>query len=321
MISSDDSNGIPNLKLGVDRNNETTNGPVATMSFDPPATFHRRRRIKLAWRQHRAATAIRVISLARSTKLAVLINVACLAVSAARAGECPQQGSPIATDRPDTTNSSLVVPRGSFQVENGVNFSQRGDGQVFDGTNSRLRWGIAPCLEILVDIPTDFVPVTGQPRSGFTNTAPAIKWQISPLPERFDVSATFGAGLPTGTKRITGPGVQPYIQFPWSWNLGHDWGISGMMTDFMLPNDPSNKLTTETTFVLERELAERAFLFVEYVGDYNLRGEPSYLFNSGAGFRVMRTQQIDFHIGVGLNGNAPAYVFGVGYSLRIDGLF
>ena len=33
------------------------------------------------------------------------------------------------------------------------------------------------------------------------------------------------------------------------------------------------------------------------------------------------TQQIDFHVAMGLNDNAPTYIFGVGYSFRFDGLF
>jgi hypothetical protein len=33
---------------------------------------------------------------------------------------CPTAGDEIATDRPDVTNSSLVVPLGSLQAENGV---------------------------------------------------------------------------------------------------------------------------------------------------------------------------------------------------------
>src|SRR5580658_10907808 len=74
----------------------------------------------------------------------------------ASADQCPQKENPIATDRPDVTNSSLVVPQGSFQSENGVNFSQRDGDHQFDGTDSRLRWGIAPCFEILVDIPSYF---------------------------------------------------------------------------------------------------------------------------------------------------------------------
>jgi hypothetical protein len=67
--------------------------------------------------------------------------------------------------------------------------------------------------------------------------------------------------------------------------------------------------------------AERSLLFIEYVGDYPASGGSSQLFNSGGGYRITNTQQIDFHIGVGLNRNAPAYIFGIGYSFRVDGLF
>jgi hypothetical protein len=66
---------------------------------------------------------------------------------------CPTAKDEIATDRPDVTNSSLVVPTGSFQSENGINFSSRDGGRTLDGTNTRWRIGIAPCWEVLVDLP------------------------------------------------------------------------------------------------------------------------------------------------------------------------
>jgi hypothetical protein len=62
-----------------------------------------------------------------------------------RADSCPTAKDEIATDRPDVTNSSLVVPTGSFQSENGINFSSRDGGRTLDGTNARWRIGIAPC--------------------------------------------------------------------------------------------------------------------------------------------------------------------------------
>ena len=82
------------------------------------------------------------------------------------AAACPQKEDPIATDRPDTTNSSRVVPQGSFQSENGITLSQRDAGRVVDGTKSRLRTGVAPCFEILLDLPTYFAAVGGKPKSG-----------------------------------------------------------------------------------------------------------------------------------------------------------
>jgi hypothetical protein len=241
--------------------------------------------------------------------------------SAAVADGCPKTGDDIATDRPDVTNSSIVVPVGSLQSENGINLSARNGERVLDLTNSRLRLGVAPCVELLVDLPTYFSTIRGQAGSGFSNVAPAVKWQISPMPGTFDLSATAGVGLPTGATSVAGPGVQPYLQFPWSRQLAYGWGLSGMVTLFFRPSDPISQLTTQSTFVINKELGKRADLFVEYVGDFSNHAGSRQLINSGAAYRLTPTQQIDFHAGFGLDRNAPNWFFGLGYSLRRDGLF
>src|ERR1700752_1922219 len=129
----------------------------------------------------------------------LLAALAMVCAEDARAEGCPQPSDPIATDRPDTTNSSIVVPVGSLQNENGVNFSMRDDGRAIDGTNSRWRLGVAPCLELLVDLPTYVAPLQGSASRGFSDVSPALKWQISPLPGKVDLSVVFGMALPTGS--------------------------------------------------------------------------------------------------------------------------
>ncbi len=239
----------------------------------------------------------------------------------AKAESCPTARDEISTDRPDVTNSSLVVPAGSLQIENGVNFSARDGSRFVDGTNTRLRTGIANCLELLVDVPTYFANVRGPEGTGFSDVAPALKWQISPIPGKVDLSAVLGVALPSGSAGIAGRGAQPYVQFPWSWELHGGWGLSGMFTEFIRPSEPTGKLSTEATFVIEKKVTERASLFVEYVGDYPANGSPAQLLNSGGVYRLTPTQQVDFHVAVGLNHNAPSYIVGVGYSVRFDELF
>jgi hypothetical protein len=239
----------------------------------------------------------------------------------AKADSCTSSKDEIITDRPDVTNSSVVIPAGSLQIENGVNLSARDGDRVIDGTNTRLRFGIANCLEFLVDTPTNFANVGNPQNSGFSDAAPALKWQISPVPGKVDLSAVFGTALPTGTANIAGPGAQPYLQFPWSWELRSGWGLSGMFTEFFRPSDPISKRVTETTFVIEKKVTERASLFVEYVGDYPESGSPAQLLNSGGLYRLGPNQQLDFHVALGLNHNAPSYIVGVGYSVRFDEVF
>jgi hypothetical protein len=259
----------------------------------------------------------------RSVAIATLSlwSFSCLCFTPSVADSCPKSTDAIATDRPDVTNSSIVVPVGSLQSEHDLNISAREAVTTFDGTYSRLRLGFAPCVEVLVDLPTYFASSRSSAASGFTNLAPAVKWQISPEPGKVDLSAVFGLGLPTGTMAINGPGVQPYLQFPWSSELSGGWGISGMLTSFFHPADPISKEITQATFVVEKKVSNSTSLFVEYVGEYPSRAAPSQQLNSGAMYHLTPTQQIDLHVAVGLNNNAPDFIFGVGYSFRLDDLF
>lgn len=262
------------------------------------------------------------IAVARfGSKICLLAALALLGTIEARADACPTAKDEFATDRPDVTNSSLVVPTGSFQSENGINLSARDGGQTVDGTNTRWRLGVAPCLEFLVDLPTYNANARQPGSSGFSDVSPAVKWQISPVPGTIDLSIVSGIALPTGTAAIAGRGAQPYLQFPWSWQLHDGWGVSGMFTEFFRPEALTARHVVETTFVVEKKLTEKFTLFTEYVGDYPEGAGPSLQINSGGEYHSNRSQQVDFHIAFGLNHNAPNYIVGVGYSFRLDGLF
>src|SRR5258705_13991022 len=117
-------------------------------------------------------------------------------------------------------------------------------------------------------VPTYFARVRAPGSSGFSDVAPAIKWQVSPIPGKVDLSLVLGAALPTGAAEIAGRGTQPYLQMPWSWELRDGWGLSGMLTEFFRPSELTSRRITETTFVIKRKVTEKASLFVEYVGDY-----------------------------------------------------
>jgi hypothetical protein len=242
-------------------------------------------------------------------------------ISPAFADGCPQPADDIETDRPDITNSSRVVPQGSLQFENGINFTTPETSRVLDGSNTRTRLGIAPCLEVLVDLPSYFATVSGRAPSGFTDVAPAVKWQISPIPGKIDLSAVAGVGLPTGSKALMGPRPQPYVQFPWSWELTTRWSVNSMLTAFFCPSDPVSKQAYESTLVLERKIGEVAGVFIEWVGDFPSDAGARHLLNSGAIYRLSKTEQIDFRIGAGLNKDAPSFILGFGYSYRFDRLF
>src|SRR5580692_6015151 len=103
--------------------------------------------------------------------LAALLNP----VKAGIVYTCPTDADEIATDRPDVTNSSLVVPFGSFQAENGGDWTVRHGSSALDGTNTRLRLGFAHCTEFLIDVPNYFLSIDGRQPSGFSDVIASFK--------------------------------------------------------------------------------------------------------------------------------------------------
>jgi hypothetical protein len=128
---------------------------------------------------------------------------------------CPNSSPEISTDRPDVTNSSRVVPYGSLQVENGVDWTVRQGSNVISGSETRLRLGVAQCTEVLANVPMYFYSLSGRASSGFSDLVVSIKREL-PVPFDFHLSATGGLGFPNGASKISSHGYDPYIQFPWS---------------------------------------------------------------------------------------------------------
>jgi len=241
--------------------------------------------------------------------------------SAPSPGACPDATQDIATDRPSVTNSSSVVPAASLQTENGVDWTSRAGQDVLDGPDTRMRLGLGGCTELLIDLPDYLGGVSGHGPSGFSSVAPAFKHQFDDLPVGTTLSVTAGLTLPTGAVRISGSGYNPYLQFPWTQDLGDGWTAGGMLSTTWLTGRPQSATVVQPSFLIDRQVSAHADIFAEYIGDFQNRGLPAEALNFGGSYRLTSTQQIDFHAGFGLNRQASNYFVGIGYSLRFDGLW
>jgi len=77
--------------------------------------------------------------------------------SPARAQTCGANAqSTIATDRPQITSSSIVVPCGRMQLENGFAETGNGGQQTFDFPETSVRFGIASKTELRFGVPDYF---------------------------------------------------------------------------------------------------------------------------------------------------------------------
>jgi hypothetical protein len=232
----------------------------------------------------------------------------------------------IVTDRPDITESSIVVPPGTLVVENGFTWTRDRSQGIADLSESLVRLGLGNRTEFRFAVPTYFHDLLynlgGRGRqSGFDDVSLGVKEQIGPLPGGIELAVIVAVSFPTGSSAQSTHGVDPVVKLPWSRELKHGWSFGGMQSLFYQTEDGRRNPLWEATFYLERELTRRSDWFVEYGGDFPRAGGSSQVIHCGAAYRVTPKQQIDLHLGFGLSSAAPKYFVGAGYSFQIDNLF
>jgi hypothetical protein len=227
---------------------------------------------------------------------------------------------PFATDRPSVANSSVVVPVGSIQFENGFLETSSQGQSIVDGPETEVRLGVASRTELRFTLPDYYhnLNATGGLGSGFGDFAFGVKEQLGPTLGGFDVSAILFLSFPTGAHTVSSGGYDPGLQIPWSRALSPKWTAAGMFSLYWPTQGSTRNLTGEATFLIDRQLTGPWDAFVEYAGRFPESGGPQHLLHFGTAINVAKRQQIDFHVGVGLSSAAVDHFIGIGYSFRFQ---
>jgi hypothetical protein len=227
----------------------------------------------------------------------------------------PASDEPISTDRPSVANSSVVVPSGSFQAENGFLVSTAQGQRTYDGPESSLRFGVANNTELRLSVPDYY----HDDASGFGDVTIGMKRQLGPA-GGFDVSVIVFLSIPTGANSVSSHGYDPGVQLPWSRKLSENWTAAGQVALYWPTQIGGRNLTGESTFLFDRQLTKPLDGFIEYAGDFAQRCGPRHLLHFGASYKVAPRQQVDIHFGIGLSSAAVDHFIGIGYSFRFQAL-
>jgi hypothetical protein len=252
-------------------------------------------------------------------RLPLLLLALSLALSA-RAQTCgANASSTISTDRPQITNSSVVVPCGSLQFENG--FQQIGSAgrQGFDLPETSIRFGIASKTELRLGVPDYFHNTdTGSAfASGAGDLLIGLKQQLGPA-HGFDVSVIPSVSLPTGSNALSSHGYDASVQVPWSRSLTKVWALSGQLALFDPTQGAQRNVTGQAAIYFDRALGSVWDAYVEYAGEFAQRGGPQHTVDFGAAYKISPHQQLDLHCNFGFAAALPTHAIGAGYSVRFQ---
>jgi Putative MetA-pathway of phenol degradation len=228
--------------------------------------------------------------------------------------------SPITTDRPQITSSSVIVPCGSLQFENGFQETGNGGQRSFDLPETSVRFGIASKTELRIAVPDYFF--NDETSSGFAtglgDLSVGFKQQLGPTRGGFDVSLIPSVSLPTGANTISSHGYDPTVQLSWSHSLTKNWTVAGMFS-LMWPTEAARRnLTDQSNMYFDRQITAPWDAYVEYSAAFPQRGGPQNVIDFGTAYKPTPRQQLDFHCSFGLTAAAPDHSIGFGYSVRFQ---
>jgi hypothetical protein len=229
--------------------------------------------------------------------------------------------APLVTDRPDFTESPLVVPTRSFQLEAGDSFT-RADGASEQTVGELLlRVGLHPRVELRL-AGNSFVVAreAGVRSTGREDAGVGAKFSLIPEREgRHLVPTTallVGTSVPTGSPGLRSAALAPEAKLALGWSLADTWGLSSNLNVASTP--AAGERTTEYvgSLSLGHEFGERVGGYAEVYGGRTSLGEQSRFGNVGITFAVAPLFQLDARAGLGVGPSAGVRFVGAGLSRR-----
>ena len=251
--------------------------------------------------------------LAASLALVLLLTTNALTAQIDPPGEPSLE---LVTDRPDQTESSIVVPPGYFQLETGWSLTHQGQENTHEFPATLLRIGIARLVELRVGL-NGYVWEMVEPSPQRENIELGAKihlWQEGGwIPE---AGLLFSVSVPRRADSVFRLALSHSLseRISFAYNLGAAW-------ESELDGDQDmNRLSIiQYTATLGIDLNDRTGTFVEVFGDLPLSagGGSEHLLDGGLTYLLRENLQVDASGGIGLSQDADDWVVGLGVTIRL----
>jgi len=257
--------------------------------------------------------------------------------------ETQEEPAELVTDRPDQTESPVVVPPGSVQIETGASYTGDEEDSV-DYLGTLLRVGLTRRLELRLATAgwNQVLNEDESPNFGDAELGAKLRlWDENGW--RPEVALLLSTSIPIGSDATSTNSPDPAFRFSFAHmlterlSLGYNVGMAWETTQ----GDPTRYIRLSTTApqfsILEREapehtlakleytaslgigITDRLGAFVEVYGDtpLNAHSDTAHALDGGFTYLLRPNVQLDISGGVGLNDAADDWFVGAGLSFRL----
>ena len=248
-------------------------------------------------------------------KISIIMILCCLNLNA----------QTIITDRPDQTESSSTIQKGSVQIESGVLISQNSTNYDFYSTNEKniyfpstlFRIGLTEKIELRLFNQYQQMCTQTNSFNGFNNLELGLKLQLLQKENGFtEIAFLSHMVIPTAPSRLSENGennIGTINKLCVSHNIGEKVGL-GYNVGYNYLNNREGDFTY--SLVLGIELNDKISTYIEPYGEFSDLDNTESNFNMGITYLLRDNLQLDYSYGLGLN---HAFNFmSVGFSININ---
>ena len=263
-------------------------------------------------------------------RLPALILISCPAAvllwfSSAATGQDVTGAPEFITDRPDQTESSAVVPRGYFQIETGVTYSDEGSAsRTLEYPGTLIRIGLMKRLELRLGTQGFVSELEGNETTGYGDSEIGTKlylWQERGW--RPEAALLTSVSIPTGNSAFSTRHADPSFRFLFSHSLTETVSLAynvGAAWETVATSSGSATLSdVEYTLAAGFALTDRLGAFAELFGDTPLSSGDGTALSVDGGFTYLLRPNIQFDValGAGITDEAPDWFLTAGVSFRL----
>ena len=228
-----------------------------------------------------------------------------------------QTKDPIVTDRPDFTESAIVVPFKRVQIETGFTYQWSRSAFTLGLPETLFRISTGTKSELRIGLPDYNWQSSNSVRSaGLSDLYLGMKLQIGPFANGDDFALIPAINMPSKVDPFSSQTFDPELKVCWGRSLSAVWGVSAMAYFIYASDDTGGQLVTQTTVSFSRELSGQSGMFFEYAATFANRMEGIHVVHVGWAFRPTSDTQFDIHGGFSLSSIDSEPFIAMGYSVR-----
>ncbi len=211
---------------------------------------------------------------------------------------------PITTDRPDFTESPVVVPTKWLQIETGATHQWAKGSRSFSVPETLFRYGTGPRTELRFAIPDyNWLRAGGETMTGFGDAYLGAKFQLGPLSNGDDFALIPALNIPSRNRNFSSNTFDPELKVCWGRVLSPCVSITAMAYGLSTETDSERRFYFTQTVSLGFALSERLGAFLEYAGTFTKREVPGHIAHFGFAYRPTSNTQFDIHSGFSIGGS------------------